>query len=407
MSENDTSLGVGTQSNPLPVDSATHRVLKSKIRPGNIDTCRSCPGSLMFKQTVLDPLEPPSPVLIDLMGIPHDFMSKKYGYQKRGIYLHRLISARLGNFKLPYPVPGSEAILEKLYAQNPRAKKIVDVCCDYTENQFLKDTSQDFYIEEFLDCLKDYNITGFYGRCDAALVSNDSAEIIDFKTGLEPISPEESLQLLCYAAGIRAKHPNICKFTLTVIQLDCTFEYTPSSYYLSADEVDARIRKEVIPIVLGCEVGQLTFNIGTHCSKCPHLYKCTAGLQYYLLPILKKIESTIISSNMELDTQEFIPFIHLKSAIGPYFDKWREHLIRAQYGGTFFPNLQFKKLTKEVYDDEDAVSIELSTMNIDPYNHTLKSPKELRDALGESFYLTHIAPHVRNVYHTTAVSYRS
>lgn len=406
MSENDTSLGVGTQSNPLPVDSATHRVLKSKIRPGNIDTCRSCLGSLTFKHTILNPLEPQSPVLDGLLGIPHDFMSSKYLYRKRGVFLHRLISAELGNFKLPYPVPGSEAILEALYAKNPSAKKIVRSCCDYAEDNFLKDTSQDFYIEELLDCLKDYHIEGFYGRCDAALASKDTAEIIDFKTGLEPISPEENLQLLCYAAGIRAKHSDIRNFMLTILQPDKNFEYTPSSYFLTSDELDMRIRQEVIPLVLRCEAGELAFEIGEHCSKCPHLYKCTAGLQCHLVPIFKGIEATI-SVRKELNVEDFIPFIHLRSVINSTYDEWRDRLITAHNSGAFFPNLQFKKSTKEVYYDENAVSAKVRALNIDPYNHILKRPKELREDLGEPAYTQIIAPYVHDVHYSTSVYYRS
>lgn len=427
MSENTTkSVGVGTQSNLLsggdgsvcPSHSNTSNVsdtsstsdsvihLKSKIRPGNIDTCRSCLGSLTFKHTILNPFEPQSPVLDGLLGIPHDFMSSKYLYRKRGVFLHRLISAELGNFKLPYPVPGSEAILEALYAKNPSAKKIVRSCCDYAEDNFLKDTSQDFYIEELLGCLKDYHIEGFYGRCDAALVSKDTAEIIDFKTGLESVSPEESLQLLCYAAGIRAKHPDIRNFMLTILQPDKTFEYTPSSYFLTSDELDMRIRQEVIPLVLRCEADELAFKTGEHCSKCPHLFKCTAGLQCHLVPIFKEIEANIVSG-AELGTEDFIPFIHLRSVINSSYDEWRDRLITAYNSGAIFPNLQFKKSTKEVYYDENTVSAKLRALNLDPYTHILKSPKDIKKELGEPAYTQIIAPYVHDVHYSTSVYYRS
>lgn len=382
--------------------------IKYKLHPSTIDLYQLCPGSLLFHETANHTLELDPFSIESLERIPSGFTSPKYSYCDRGRFVHTLIAANLMTFFSPPQDPYYETLLENLLTQNPTTREFVDSCSRYAREEFSKDTSQTVYIEAPLDCLKGYDIKCFYGRCDFALVSTTAAEIVDFKTGTEPVDPSTSLQLLCYAAAMKSLHPNITNFTLTILQSNTKTTYHTSSYYLTADELDIRIQNEVLPLVLRCEAGELPFTIGSHCSKCPYLYKCTAGLKYYLVPIFKEIEDQLSSSNVKLGSLEFVPFIHLKSALNATYDEWRGQIIHDMLSGKEIPNIQLRKSTKEVYTDEDAVVNTLKALGIDTScTHQVKDPKNLRAALDKDTYANYVAPLVRRVPHSTSITYHS
>lgn len=381
--------------------------LESNVRPSNMDLCKSCLGSLVFNQTLGHVFQQTPFSIESLNRIPKDFTSSKHSHCDRGKFLHKLIAANLVVFFSPPQNPYYETLLESLLTQSPTTREFVDACTRYVQEKFSEDTSQRIYIEYPLDCLKDYNIDGCCGRCDFALVSTNAAEIVDFKTGTEPVDPSTSLQLLCYAAAMKNLHPNIMTFTLTILQSSAKTPHSASSYYLTADELDTRIQNEVLPLVLRCEAGELAFETGVHCSKCPHLYKCAAGLQCHLVPIFKEIETTIASSGAELGTEDFVPFIHLKSALSTPYHDWREQIINDEMKGEIFPNIVVRKSTKEVYTDEDAVVNILQSNGIDPYVRTLISPAMARKKLGNESYTQCLSPLVQKVPHSSSIIFQS
>ena len=210
---------------------------------------------------------------------------------------------------------------------------------------------------------------------------------------------------MSYAAGLKAIRPEIDNFKLTIVQPKTRIGNNTSSIYLTAAELDALIKQEIIPSVLQCEAGELPFNLGDHCKKCPHLYECTAGLQYYLSP-LTDIVNLIQNCCSKLDTYALSQLMRLRD-LQTICDNARKRIISDTNKGIFYPDIKFKKSMTEVFDDnnKDAVVKKLQELGIDPYNHIIKTPKELQSVLEPEVYAEHIAPHVYKKLKSTSVNY--
>lgn len=388
---------VDQTTTPPPIDDNTVITIKSGISPSNLSAAKSCPGILEFicKKNSLQ-----SGNQVDVDSIPEDYNSRRYSDAERGRYLHALIVEKL--HQNIYNKPENTRV-PSLLDSYPQAKEIVDACVNYVQLHCKLINNPKVYIEHPLNCLTDYNIDGFWGRFDCAIVDSTQAEIIDFKTGYEPVESTAYLQLLSYAAGIRATHPDIDIFYLTIVQPKTRDGDNTSSVFFTAEELDEMVKREIIPSVLRFEAGELPFNAGDHCKKCPHLCECTAGLQHCLTPLADLIDLLKISAP-KLDTYTLSKLIRLRD-LQTICDNVRKRIIADINNGAYYPNIELQNFMTEVFDNEDVVAKKLQDFGIDPYKHTVKSPKEIKNLVDPKIYAEYIAPHVCQKLKSTSVNY--
>lgn len=397
-SSNDAHINnVDQTTTPQKIDENTVTTIKSSVSPSNIGAAKSCPGILEFTSKKNN-LQSGNQINID--SIPDDYNSRRYSDAKRGKYLHALIVEKLHRYARNMP---ENTRISALLDSYPQAKEIVDACVNYVRLHCEIINNPKVYIEHPLNCLTDYNIDGFYGRVDCAIVDSTQAEIIDFKTGYEPVESTAYLQLLSYAAGIRATHPDIDTFYLTILQPKTRIGDNTSSVFFTAEELDAMVKREIIPSVLQFEAGELPFSTGNHCKKCPHLCECTAGLQHCLTPLADIIDLLKISAP-KLDTYTLSRLIRLRD-LQTICDNVRKRIIADINNGAYYPNIELQKFMTEVFDNEDVVAKKLQNLGVNPYKHSLKSPKEIKNLVDPRIYAEYVAPHVRQKLKSTSINY--
>ena len=397
-SYNDANINnVGETTTPPKMDENTVTTIKSSVSPSNIGAAKSCPGILEFSHKKNN-LQSGNQINID--SIPEDYNSRRYSDAERGRYLHALIVEKLHQNIYNEPENTRVSLLLNSY---PQAKEIVDASVNYVQLHCKLINNPKVYIEHPLNCLTDYNIDGFWGRVDCAIVDSTQAEIIDFKSGYEPVDSTAYLQLLSYAAGIKAIHPDIDTFYLTILQPKTRIGDNTSSVFFTAEELDAMVKREIIPSVLRFEAGELPFNAGDHCKKCPHLCECTAGLRHCLTPLADLIDLLKISAP-KLDTYTLSKLIRLRD-LQNICDNVRKRIISDINNGAYYPNIEVQKSMTEVFDNEDIVAKKLQNWGIDPYKHIVKSPKEIKNLVDPRIYTEHIAPHVCQKLKSTSINY--
>lgn len=125
------------------------------------------------------------------------------------------------------------------------------------------------YVEEKVEITPDV-----WGTCDAAIIVNNVAVIVDFKYGAGvAVSPKDNPQMYCYALGILRRHPEVEKVRVVIVQPRAQGDAI-KEHWITAAELVAWGDEVLLPAVGRVVTNREELCAGDHCRFCPALAIC-------------------------------------------------------------------------------------------------------------------------------------
>lgn len=117
-----------------------------------------------------------------------------------------------------------------------------------------------------------------WGSCDVLIESFDFVEIIDLKTGFNPVEVVDNDQLLLYALAIHTTYPNFSKFKMTIVQPNNVIHGRDTVNSWDCDIKRLQEEEEILKQAM-IKAGEDEYNASKiACSYCPFKGQCQALL---------------------------------------------------------------------------------------------------------------------------------
>lgn len=304
-----------------------------------------------------------------------------------GKVVHALIAYELARYVGLDPEP-----LDMLHA-SAKAQKVIDACVRRVTSVYRAEQARGTHPvllpEYHVDCLAAWALEGIcVGYCDCAIVTDDTIYAYEFKAGTGPIHYAQALgQCKLYALGLLGEYGTHSKIVLEVmkpgINFDRGIETTPEELTRWGEET-------MVPLVHRVMQGERTYRPGQHCHLCPGRPLCRAWVTWLIESLDSRYESLTAVSPQQaprLDETEVAELLDLTKDIEACQRPMEEWAVgHIQRGGTI-PGFRLAHNPGNLrFHDEAAVKQILEAHGLWERGLKLRTPREMRQAIGDEAY---------------------